>query len=135
MHLVAVKSVRGLDPNWRDELHIYVGRRTYLRSGPFAGATWPQSSLGNPFRGHRAVEDFAEWIRTSDALHAWHARGSFLEIARQQSAGLQIVLGCWCGDWDGRPETVKPYCHAAWLAEQLNSRPAWLADLARKGVR
>lgn len=115
--------------DWRSHSHVYVARRHFNRSGLYKGQRYPQSCLANPFTGLGAVAEYENWLRRSRDRVASDARYSLLELASRQDSGEEIVLGCWCGDWDGVNLATRPRCHAAFLAEVLNQRPEWFRDV------
>ena len=107
-----VISVRGRSHAELMEIEgfVYVGRRC---------RGWPDSIWGNPWRvgyrdltAERAVELFKNYV-TGDT-----PQGRSLRVRLPELRGK--TLGCWCCDWPGFGEPLRP-CHAVVLARLADS--------------
>lgn len=115
-----VVPVNGQDPvAWRaDPLNLYVGRGVTLRSGRYAGLTWPNSGWGNPYKvsvDQTRYEREQVLVRFQQYLAS--KEGKLLRDALPGLFGLR--LGCWCCDWDGITQP-RPLCHACVYADWAN---------------
>jgi hypothetical protein len=100
-----VISLRGLWPHKLSQGFIYLGR-------PHAGL--PGHELANPFRGERALLEFAAW------LHALPDLAKRLQRLRAETECGRFPLACWCGYFaQGDPPLP---CHAYIVAQAMIER-------------
>lgn len=100
-----VISLRGLWPRAVPESFIYIGRE-------WAGL--PAHELANPFRGERAILEYAEWF------HALPKLDAILKNLRADTECGRHAIACWCGNW--RPGEPAIPCHAYIVAQEMNKR-------------
>jgi Domain of unknown function (DUF4326) len=100
-----------------DPAFVYVGRAVPRRG-------WKASPWGNPFPEGRAVVVEGVLHPAADAAAcvaryaAWMARHPERMARIPELRGR--VLGCWCCDWDGAGDPIRP-CHAVWLARAADA--------------
>lgn len=117
-----VQKLNGVNSTeWMDQPgNKYVGRYVRIPGGKNAGHHWPNSGFGNPYKFENDSESGKRVKLLEYCRHLKRKLNSckivsteFMRLVGLAAKG-QLVLGCWCMDWDGRGKV--PLCHAAYLA-------------------
>lgn len=106
--MIMVVSVKGLNTAEKRAQVCYVGRA-------FAG--WPESPLGNQYKGANAVPNFAKWLTDHPD------RVALLSAVWEECERGKKPLGCWCVGtlkWPWYVNLIdEPVCHAQVIALQI----------------